>query len=75
MKLNTDEVIKGNSKEASTGGLISEHCEKWIGVFVMNIRIGTFTSTELWRVCEGLLLAWDLGERKVILETDSQYVM
>ena len=31
-------------------------------------------ATELWGVYEGLLLAWDMGKRMVILETDSQCV-
>ena len=47
VKLNIDGAVKGNSKEASAGSLIRDHYRKWIGGFVMNIKIGTVTSAEL----------------------------
>ena len=56
---------------ASAGGVIRDSNGKWLGGFAFNIRSCSITDAELWGIHEGLLLAWDLGLKKVLLESDS----
>ena len=42
---------------------------------MINIGTASITCAELWGVFEGLSLAWELGFKNIILETDSKCVI
>ena len=56
---------------ALVGGVIRDSNGKWVGGFMFNIGYYSITNTELWGIYEGISLAWDLGLKKVQIETDS----
>ncbi|CAA0818851.1 Polynucleotidyl transferase- ribonuclease H-like superfamily protein [Striga hermonthica] len=70
-KVNTDGCFISTSGMATAGGLVRDAGGRWIGVFTMNIGYCLITRAELWGLFQGLLLAWDLGCRKVIVEVDN----
>ncbi|KAK9292819.1 hypothetical protein L1049_020799 [Liquidambar formosana] len=72
VKLNTNGSVFGNPGVAAIGGLIRDASGNWIKGFMGNLGICTNTITELWAIRQGLSLLWDLGERSVVIETDSQ---
>lgn len=37
-----------------------------------NLGKGNNVEAELWGICKGLELAWEMGEKKIIVETDSK---
>ena len=40
--------------------------------FAMNIGVCSITAAELWGIFEGLSIAWELGFRKVQVESNSR---
>ena len=75
VKLNTDGASHGNPGIATAGGVLRSPEGAWMGGFAVNIGICTAPMVELWRVCYGLVIAWERGVRKVELEVDSQIVV
>nr|XP_025625612.1 uncharacterized protein LOC112717904 [Arachis hypogaea] len=53
------------------GGLIRTHEGDWVGEFMANLGNCHAFQAELWGVFHGLNMAWDLGMRRIIIETDS----
>ncbi|KAH9647730.1 putative ribonuclease H protein [Citrus sinensis] len=69
-KLNSD----GSSKRfglSSAGGIIRDYSGKWIRGFGLNIGCCSITNLELWGLYQGLLIAWEIGIRWILLEVDS----
>ncbi|KAH9763649.1 putative ribonuclease H protein [Citrus sinensis] len=69
-KLNSDGARKGSGL-AGAGGLIRDATGKWHGGFCMNIGICSVTIAELWGLYQGLILAWQMGIRLLVVEIDS----
>ena len=72
VKVNTDGANSSSSCQAIARGVIRDWCERWVAGFAMHIGICSITAAELWGIFEGLTLAWDLGYRRIQLETDSR---
>ena len=49
----------------SSGGLLRDWFDQWIQGFYLCIRRGGIISTELKGALNGLIMAWDLGFRRV----------
>ncbi|XVE56819.1 hypothetical protein DITRI_Ditri04bG0041400 [Diplodiscus trichospermus] len=71
VKLNVAGRSKGNLGAASAGGLIRDESGKWIAGYNLNLGICSCLATDLWAIFLGLKFAWDRGNRKVLLESDS----
>ncbi|KAH9706792.1 putative ribonuclease H protein [Citrus sinensis] len=68
--LNTDRALKAN--EVSTaGGVIRDFSGRWLSGFGMMIGSYYIMLAELWGLYQGILLAWNLGIRRLKIETDS----
>ena len=67
-----DGCSKGNPGIAGAGGVLRDQMGSWIRGFARNIGICSSVTAELWAIYEGLLLTWDKGFRKVVLESDSR---
>ncbi|KAK5803328.1 hypothetical protein PVK06_030973 [Gossypium arboreum] len=48
---------------ASSGGLLRDHCSKWVAGVTRNIGRTTAEEAELWGIYDGLTLAWEMGFR------------
>ena len=69
VKVNVDGAA---ARRAAVVGVIRDELGNWMGGFVTKIGIADALRAELWSILHGLKLAWDMGFRRVILETDSQ---
>ncbi|KAE8724152.1 hypothetical protein F3Y22_tig00010865pilonHSYRG00038 [Hibiscus syriacus] len=70
-KINTDGAREGATGFASCGGVLHSWRGDWLFGFSRSIGIWSVMEAELWGVHEGLVHAWNSGERRVILEIDS----
>ncbi|KAL8143992.1 hypothetical protein V2J09_017024 [Rumex salicifolius] len=69
VRLNTDGAVRDG--RAAAGGVIRDSSGTWLGGFTRSIGICSVPAAELWGILSGLTLAWDLGFRKVCVDTDS----
>lgn len=69
-KLNTD-GSRRNSRIAGAGGLIRNSNGEWVNGFSINLGVYSVTMAELWGIYQGLLLAWEIGIRDLLIEADS----
>ncbi|KAF7833347.1 Retrovirus-related Pol polyprotein from transposon TNT 1-94 [Senna tora] len=72
VKLNTDGAMIRESRKASCGRLLRDHDGRWVKGFIMHLGESTLVGAELWGMLKGLEMAWELGIRKLILESDSK---
>ncbi|KAE8705458.1 hypothetical protein F3Y22_tig00110429pilonHSYRG01311 [Hibiscus syriacus] len=56
---------------AAAGGVIRDARGEWIIRFSRSVRTWSVLNAELWAIYDVLLHAWDLGVKKIIVETDS----
>ncbi|KAK0595722.1 hypothetical protein LWI29_009351 [Acer saccharum] len=75
VKLNVDGSRNTDSGMISAGGVLRDHWKCWLRGFVTNKGVGSVMEAELWGLYEGLLLAWNAGFRKVLVESDSLHVV
>ncbi|KAK7396211.1 hypothetical protein VNO78_17051 [Psophocarpus tetragonolobus] len=68
IKLNVDCCCTANP---GYGGLFRDVEGKWLGGFYGTRGFTTNMEAKLYAICQGLITAWDLGYRTVLLETDS----
>ncbi|CAI0616095.1 unnamed protein product [Linum tenue] len=54
------------------GGVVRDDQGHFLGAFVMNLGGGSITHVELMGILQGLRCAWELGVRKILLQTDSR---
>ncbi|KAH9666802.1 putative ribonuclease H protein [Citrus sinensis] len=69
-KLNSDGSRK-NDREAGAGGVIQDSVGHWISGFCMRIGESSVLMAELWGLYQGLILAWDVGIKRLLVEVDS----
>ncbi|KAH9798495.1 reverse transcriptase domain-containing protein [Citrus sinensis] len=69
-KLNTDGSVR-NEGNAGAGGVIRDSIGYWISGFCMNIGECPVVMAELWGLYQGLILAWDAGIKRLLVEVDS----
>ncbi|KAF1877616.1 hypothetical protein Lal_00040333 [Lupinus albus] len=62
---------KGDEREI-WGGAIRDHEDCWLSDFSVNFGVGSPILTKLLPVEHGLNLAWNLGFKGIILESDCQ---
>ncbi|KAK8656310.1 hypothetical protein V6N13_098264 [Hibiscus sabdariffa] len=71
MKLNSDGARSSLDGDASCGGVLRDHNGGWIRGFSKFIGKCSVVEAELWGIATGLDLAWDMGYRRVMVESDS----
>ncbi|KAE8723185.1 hypothetical protein F3Y22_tig00012724pilonHSYRG00007 [Hibiscus syriacus] len=71
MKFNSDGARNPRDGYATCGGIIRNNIGEWILGYARAVGICSVVEAEIWGVFEGLTHAWNIGERQVILETDS----
>ncbi|KAE8707058.1 hypothetical protein F3Y22_tig00110387pilonHSYRG00750 [Hibiscus syriacus] len=71
-KVNTDAARSEVDGRASCGGLIRDNIGRWRAGFAKFIGICSTLEAELWGIYIGMVLAWDLGIRRVIVESDNK---
>ncbi|MCI11085.1 ribonuclease H protein [Trifolium medium] len=72
IKMNVDESSIGNPGNAGFRGLLRNDRGNWIHGFSGSCGRASNLLTELSAIWSGLQLAWDLGYRSIVLESDSQ---
>ncbi|CAI0401383.1 unnamed protein product [Linum tenue] len=70
--VNTDGSVELASQSSTAGGVVRDDQGHFLGAFAMNLGGGSITRAELMGILQGLRCAWELGVRKVLLQTDSQ---
>ena len=75
IKLNADGSALGNPGLARAGGLLRNSSGDWLSSFSLHLDISLNNMAELAAVCQGLILAWDMGFRFIHLELDSMTVV
>ncbi|KAK4284155.1 hypothetical protein QN277_001024 [Acacia crassicarpa] len=68
-KLNVDGAASVSHNRASCGGVLRDSSGVWIAGF--SAFLSCYEQTEEWVLLKGLELAWKMGLRKVIAESDS----
>lgn len=71
VKLNVVGRSKWNLGVSGASGIISDESGNWILGYILNLRNQLGLAAELWAVFKGLMLAWDRGFRKVLVESES----
>ncbi|CAN1269225.1 Putative ribonuclease H protein At1g65750 [Linum perenne] len=69
--INTDGSLIQSSKKAAAGGIIRDWQGRKISVFAANLGVCSIMRAELRAADIGLMIAWDLGFRRVHLQLDS----
>ncbi|KAK8630332.1 hypothetical protein V6N13_079130 [Hibiscus sabdariffa] len=75
VKLNVDGARDHGTDFAACGGLIRDHDGRWVRGFARSVGICSPIEFELWAVHEGLVQAWVLGLKRVVVEVDSTLVL
>ncbi|PNY12730.1 TMV resistance protein N [Trifolium pratense] len=71
IKLNVDGCCMDNPRNAGYGGLFRDVEGNWLGGFYGSLGFTTNMKAELYAICQGLVTAWDLGYRNILVESDS----
>ncbi|KAK8598482.1 hypothetical protein V6N13_094451 [Hibiscus sabdariffa] len=74
-KMNVDGARDHRTGLAACGGLIRDHEGRWVRGFARSVGVCSPIESELWAVHEGLVQAWALGLRRVVVEVDSLTVL
>ncbi|KAL4354865.1 hypothetical protein GQ457_06G014830 [Hibiscus cannabinus] len=74
-KLNVDGARDNATGFAACGGLIRDHDGRWVRGFARSVGVCFPIESELWAVHEGLVQAWVLGLKRVMVEVDSASVL
>ncbi|KAF1879364.1 hypothetical protein Lal_00005830 [Lupinus albus] len=70
VKLNVDGSCIRGTNVMGGGGVIRDHEGRWLSSFSANFGVGSPILVELLAMEHGLNLAWDLGFKEIILESD-----
>ncbi|KAE8679315.1 hypothetical protein F3Y22_tig00111402pilonHSYRG01195 [Hibiscus syriacus] len=74
-KLNSDGARNIETGETTCGGAVRDPNERWIIGYSKAIGRCSVLDAELWGVVVGLEVAWNLGLRDVMIETDNKDVI
>lgn len=74
-KLNVDRATNQNAGKAGIGGVIRNHRGEFEAAFAKNIGIATNNKAELWALKHDLQTVVDLDINKIIIETDSSFLI
>ncbi|CAN1786029.1 Putative ribonuclease H protein At1g65750 [Linum perenne] len=69
--LNTDGSRYTHSGSTAIGGLIRNDQGKFVHAFTANLGDCSITRAEICAIVQGMKLAWDLGIRKLLIQSDS----
>lgn len=72
IKVNVDGAANMTAGKAGAGGLIRNAYGCWIAGFCASIGKASNVAAEMWAMIHGLRIAWEMGYRSLILETDSR---
>ena len=72
MKLNIDGAMSHLSATTGCGGVLRDCSGSWIVGFCRSLGYCSASSAEEWAVVKGLQLAWNLGCRRLIVESDAK---
>ncbi|KAF7802873.1 ribonuclease H [Senna tora] len=72
IKINTDGAVCRINGKAGCGRLLRDSNGEWVQGFTANLGKVSVTSAELRGMYYGLELAWNLGFKKIILESDAK---
>ncbi|PWA45031.1 hypothetical protein CTI12_AA521190 [Artemisia annua] len=72
--LNTDGASRGNPGEAGGGGILRDSRGYFLRAFTENYGICTVTRAEILALLRGIVMARDVGIRKLIIKLDSGVV-
>ncbi|KAL4325829.1 hypothetical protein GQ457_11G022230 [Hibiscus cannabinus] len=75
VKVNVDGAVGDSPVMATSGGVIRDEAGEWLLGFAHSIGSCSILCDELWDAFDSLLLAWQRGFRKVILELDNMQVV
>ncbi|CAN1178098.1 Putative ribonuclease H protein At1g65750, partial [Linum perenne] len=70
--LNTDGSRYTHSGSTAIGGLIRTDQGRFIHAFTANMGDCSITRAEICAIVQGMKLAWDLGIRKLLIQSDSE---
>ncbi|CAN1770674.1 Putative ribonuclease H protein At1g65750 [Linum perenne] len=70
--LNTDGSRYRHSGSTAIGGLIRTDQGRFIHAFTANMGDCSITRAEICAIVQGMKLAWDLGIRKLLIQSDSE---
>ncbi|CAN1130915.1 Putative ribonuclease H protein At1g65750 [Linum perenne] len=70
--LNTDGSRYNHSGSTAIGGLIRDDCSRFVQAFTTNMGNCSITRAELSAIVQGLKLAWSIGIRRLIIQSDSR---
>ncbi|CAI0559343.1 unnamed protein product, partial [Linum tenue] len=73
--LNTDGSVISTPESTAAGGVIRDEEGLLLRAFTMNLGGGSITKAEIAGITDGLQIAWDLGLKKVQVQTDSKIAM
>ncbi|PWA90722.1 non-LTR retroelement reverse transcriptase [Artemisia annua] len=73
--LNTDGASRGNPGEAGGGGILQDSQGCFLRAFTENHGICTVTRSEILALLRGIVMARDVGIRKLIIKLDSEVVV
>ncbi|CAI0374065.1 unnamed protein product [Linum tenue] len=69
--LNTDGSVLLSQNKAAAGGVIRREDGRMLRAFSVNLGGGSITHAELAGIDQGMRLAWEMGIRKLAVQTDS----
>ena len=70
VKVNVDGSRNTDSGMIDAGGVLRNHGKNWLKGVVMNKGVGSVIEAEFWGLYKGLLMAWNSGYKKVLVESD-----
>ncbi|KAK4278488.1 hypothetical protein QN277_016327 [Acacia crassicarpa] len=75
VKINVDGAVSRYESRAGCGGVIRDRSGEWVAGFTHFLGSCSVFQAEEWAILKGLSLAWDLGLRRIILESDAKEVL
>ncbi|KAL5772191.1 hypothetical protein ACOSQ2_012115 [Xanthoceras sorbifolium] len=71
IKKSSDGSRSGKAGHIAAGGVLSDQNRRWIKGFAVSKRYRSTVKAELRAILEGLFMTWDVGFRRVQVDSDS----